>query len=148
MTTSNDPPVGPYQMTMPVTRKQIVARGLMNRCPNCGCSGLFRRAFEIRRECPECGMSFERGEGFFLGSMSINYGITVFCFLLPVLVLYLTGVISGLVTCIVAGVGAVGFPVLFYRSSRSWWLMAFYFFLIHHLPANRRELENDEDEHV
>ena len=93
-------------------------------------------------------MSYERGEGFFLGSMSINYGITVFCFLLPVLVLYLTGVLSGLVTCIVAGVGAVGFPVLFYRSSRSWWLMAFYFFLIHHLPANRRELESDEDENV
>lgn len=93
-------------------------------------------------------MSYERGEGFFLGSMSINYGITVFCFLLPVLILYLTGVWSGLVTCVVAGVGAIAFPILFYRSSRSWWLMAFCFFLIHHLPANRRELEADEDENV
>ena len=133
---------------MSVTRSQVVARGLRNRCPNCGRCGLFERAFEIRRECSECRMSFERGEGFFLGSMSINYGITVFCFLLPVLALYLTGVFSGLVTCIVAGVGAIAFPILFYRSSRSWWLMAFYFFLIHHLPANRRELEADEDENV
>jgi hypothetical protein len=79
--------------------------------------------------------------------MSINYGITVFCLLLPVLVFYLTGAISGRVACIVAGFGAFGFPVLFYRSSRSWWLMVFYFFLIHHLPANRRELEAGEDEH-
>jgi hypothetical protein len=93
-------------------------------------------------------MSHEGGEGFFLGSMSINYGITVFCFLLPVLILYLTGVFSGRVACIVAGAGAIGFPVLFYRSSRSWWLMAFYFILIHHLPVNRRELRGDEDENV
>jgi hypothetical protein len=27
-------------------------------------------------------------------------------------------------------------------------LMAFYFFLVHHLPANRPELENDEDEYA
>jgi hypothetical protein len=93
-------------------------------------------------------MSFERGEGFFLGSVSINFGVTVFGFLVPVLVIYLTGVISGAVACVVAGLGAIGFPVLFYRSSRSGWLMAFYFFLIHHLPANRMEVDADEDEHV
>ena len=80
--------------------------------------------------------------------MSINYGITVFGFIVPLLVLYLTGVIYGLVACLAAGVGAIAFPVLFYRSSRSWWFMAFFFFLLHHLPANRRELEADEDEHV
>ena len=131
-----------------VTRIQLLSRGLRNRCPNCGRSGLFSRAFEIRRECPTCGMSFERGEGFFLGSMSINYGVTILGFLVPVLVLYLTGVFSGLVASVVAGVGAIVFPVLFYRSSRSWWLMAFYFFLMHHLPANRREVDADEDEHV
>ena len=38
--------------------------GLRNKCPNCGRSGLFVWAFEIRRECQTCGMSFERGEGF------------------------------------------------------------------------------------
>ena len=93
-------------------------------------------------------MSLERGEGFFLGSMSINYGITVFCVLTPILVCYLTGVLSGLVAAVLAVVGAVLFPVLFYRSSRSWWLMAYFFFLPHHLPANARELSGGEDENI
>jgi len=74
-------------------------------------------------------LKLERDEGFFLGSMSLNYGVTIFAFLLPVLILYLTGQFSGVVAAIVAGLGAIGFPVAFYRSSRSWWLMTYYFFL-------------------
>jgi hypothetical protein len=80
--------------------------------------------------------------------MSINYGVTVFVFLTPVLVLWLTGVISGQVAAVAALVGAVLFPMLFYRSSRSWWLMAYYYFLPQHLPANLRELEDGEDDNV
>ena len=36
-------------------------------------------------------------------------------------------------------------PVLFYRSSRSWWLANYYAFLPHHLPVNQRELSDHED---
>ncbi len=131
-----------------VTRARIVWRGLRNRCPNCGRESLFERGFDLHPTCPGCGLSHERGEGFFLGSMSINYGVTVIVLLVPILVLYLTGVLSGLVASVAAGVGAVGFPVLFYRSSRSWWLMAYYFFLPHHLPINRKDLVHGEDENV
>lgn len=102
----------------------------------------------MEENCPGCGLSHEIGEGFFLGSMSINYGVTVVAYLVPVLVLYLTGVLSGLIAAVAAGVGAILFPIAFYRSSRSWWLMAYYFFLPHHLPANRRELDAGEDENV
>ncbi|MEZ5275786.1 MAG: DUF983 domain-containing protein [Opitutaceae bacterium] len=133
---------------MKVSRWQIISRGLRNRCPNCGRVSLFRRMFEVHHDCPACGMSLERGEGFFLGSMSINYGITVFGVLTPILVLYLVGVFPGLVAAVLAVVGAVLFPVLFYRSSRSWWLMAYFFFLPHHLPANARELSGGEDENI
>jgi endogenous inhibitor of DNA gyrase (YacG/DUF329 family) len=133
---------------MKVSRLDILSRGLRQRCPNCGRASLFERRFEVRRNCPRCGFSFERGEGFFLGSMSINYGVTVFVFLAPILVLYLTGILSGVVASVAAGVGAVVFPVLFYRSSRSWWLMAYFFFLPHHLPANARERSGGEDENV
>lgn len=142
------PPILFLDMDLKSTRSQIVVRGLINRCPNCGRASLFRRGFEIHTSCPECGLSHEQGEGFFLGSMSINYGVTVVAFLVPILVLYLTGVLSGLVASVVAGIGAILFPVVFYRSSRSWWLMAYYFFLPHHLPANRRKLEDGEDENV
>ena len=46
---------------------------------------------------------------------------------------------------VLAGVGAVLFPILFYRSSRSWWLMNYYLVVPHHLPANQREIAADED---
>lgn len=95
--------------------------------------------------CAGCGLKFERDEGSFLGAMSLNYGMTLVLYLVPVLLLYLSGILSGLVASLLALVGAVGFPVLFYRSSRSWWLMNYYLVVPHHLPANQRELAADED---
>ena len=44
-----------------------------------------------------------------------------------------------------AGTGAVFFPILFYRSSRSWWLMNYYLVMPGHLPANQRPVAEDED---
>jgi uncharacterized protein (DUF983 family) len=135
---------------MKVTKGQIFARGITHCCPNCGAKKLFKEGtlFEMNPECPECGLKIERDEGFFLGSMSLNYGVTIIGFLVPVLILYLVGVISGIVAAVIAGFGAIGVPILFYRSSRSWWLMSYYFFLPNHLPANRRELAADEDENI
>jgi uncharacterized protein (DUF983 family) len=126
---------------MKVTRAQIIARGLTNRCPNCGARTLFKTGslFQVNRECSACGLKIERDndEGFFLGSMSLNYGVTLVGFLVPVLLCYLSHVISGRAAAILAVAGAVIFPALFYRSSRSWWLMNYYLFLPHHLPANQ-----------
>jgi endogenous inhibitor of DNA gyrase (YacG/DUF329 family) len=137
---------------MKVTRGQIITRGLTNRCPNCGARTLFKEdtLFQVNRECGECGLKIERAndEGFFLGSMSLNYGVTIAGFLVPVLVCYLSGVISGRGATILAGVGAIVFPILFYRSSRSWWLMNYYLVLPHHLPANQTEAGRGDDENL
>jgi uncharacterized protein (DUF983 family) len=135
---------------MKITRGQIVARGLVNACPNCGARTLFCTGtlFQLNKQCPRCGLKFERDEGFFLGSMSLNYGITIFVFLVPVLLLYLAGVLSGVVAAVLAGTGAILFPILFYRSSRSWWLMSYYLFLPQHLPDNRLDLVIGEDENT
>lgn len=123
-----------------VTRLQIVTRGLTNRCPNCGGRTLFQPAarFRLNPECPACGFALEQGndEGFFLGSMSLNYGVTLVAYLLPLALLAFHGVLSLQVAAVLAGVGAMGVPVLLYRPSRSWWLMNYYFFLPHQLPAN------------
>jgi uncharacterized protein (DUF983 family) len=125
---------------MNVTRAQIVARGLTHRCPNCGAPTLFKPGtlFRLNKACPRCGFVFERDhdEGFFLGSMSLNYGVTLVCFLLPVLLLWYYKLIGDTLAIVLAAIGALGFPALFYRSSRSWWLMNYYFFLPQHLPAN------------
>jgi uncharacterized protein (DUF983 family) len=133
-----------------VTRWQIVARGVSNRCPNCGGRTLFRKGtfFEINGECPACGLRIERDEGFFLGSMSLNYGVTIVCFLLPDLLAACKGWIGTTTAIVLACAGAIVVPALFYRSSRSWWLMSYYFFLPQHLPSNRLDSPPGEDENL
>ncbi len=130
-----------------VTRGQIAARGLSHRCPNCGSRSLFvpGAPFRMAPACRECGLKFERDEGSFLGAVSLNYGVTVCGFLVPVLLAYLAGWIGGVTAGVLAGAGAILFPVLFYRSSRSWWLMNYYLVVPQHLPANQRALADDED---
>jgi hypothetical protein len=127
-------------LKLKVTRAQIVARGLTNRCPNCGGRTLFQPGtlFKVNPCCPVCGLDFGRGndEGFFLGSMSLNYGVTLMFCLTPVMLLAYHDVIAATTAIVLAGVGAILVPALLYRSSRSWWLMNYYFFLPHHLPEN------------
>lgn len=129
-----------------VTKRKILRRGLRNRCPNCGGKTLFKRGLSMNLNCPRCGMTFERGEGFFLGSMSLNYGVTVFVFLLPLLILGLAGALSLKVTLALALAAALVIPIAFYRCSRSWWLMIYFYFLPHELPANRSGAAPHEDE--
>jgi uncharacterized protein (DUF983 family) len=123
---------------MKVTRLQVLSRGLRNRCPNCGGKTLFREGswFEVNKGCSACGLRFERDEGFFIGSMSINYSVTLVFFLIPVMVFAYKGVIGTNIAITLSGLGALGFPVLFYRSSRSWWLMQYYLLFPLHLPEN------------
>ena len=75
--------------------------------------------------------------------------MTLVCFLTPVLLLAVYHVIGTTTAGVLAVVGAVGVPILLYRSSRSWWLMNYYFFLPQHLPANQTSgLRADEDVHI
>ncbi len=124
---------------MKVTRGEIIARGLSNRCPNCGERGLFVPGsfFKTNKTCTHCALPIERDEGSYLGAMSLNYGFTVIGFIAPLSILAAASVISWQTFAIAAVAGAFLLPILFYRSSRSWWLMNYYFFLPQHLPANQ-----------
>jgi len=135
---------------MKVTRLQIVARGFSNRCPNCGGHTLFKPGtlFEVNPSCPACGLKIERGEGFYLGSLSLNFGVTLVCFMVPIILLAVNQVIGVTTASVLAGVGALVFPALFYRSSRSWWLMNYYIFFPHQLPANQTGPRAGEDENI
>jgi uncharacterized protein (DUF983 family) len=137
---------------MPVSRLQIVARGLTVRCPNCGSHTLFKagKPLEVNKTCPACGFRIERNndEGFFLGSLSLNYGVTLVGFLLPVLLLAYYHVIGVTTATVLAIVGAIGVPILLYRPSRSWWLMNYYFFLPQHLPANGGKGRPGDDDNI
>lgn len=137
---------------MKVTRIQIATRGLTNRCPNCGARTLFQAGslFRVNKECASCGFKIERDndEGFFLGSMSLNFGMTIICYLTPVLLLAYYKVIGVTTAEVLAVIGAFAFPALFYRSSRSWWLMQYYLLFPHHLPANGGKGREGEDDNV
>lgn len=133
---------------MNVTRGQIVARGLANRCVNCGGHTLFPpgRSFRINERCPDCGLKFSRGEGFFLGPFVLNYSVTVFGFVAPAILLYFFRVIGPATALIAAGGGALVLPILLYRRSWSWWLMIYFYFLPEKLTNNRAGLSADDEE--
>jgi hypothetical protein len=128
------------QFQMKITRSNILLRGLTNRCPNCGnrtlfCSGTF---FKMNERCSACDFRFEGGgsEGFYLRATSLNFGVTLTCFLFPILLFEYHGYIEALTAEVMALLGTLVVPVLIYRASRSWALMNYYFFFPSELPVN------------
>jgi hypothetical protein len=88
-------------------------------------------------------MTLERGDGYYLGPLCINYGIVALGFVAPALLLGVAGWISWkLALALVLG-GGLLLPVLFYRASWSLWLMLYYLCLPDELHANRPETSDD-----
>ena len=132
---------------MTVTKAKIIARGLSNRCPNCGGRTLFPpNSLRIHRRCPHCGTGFDRGEGFFLGPWVLNYTIAVFVFVLPAIIAGARGAIPWMASLVLAGLGCTLLPLLLYRSTWSWWLMLYFFFLPDSLPANGGPIGAQEED--
>jgi len=122
---------------MSVTKREIVSRGLHLRCPNCGERTLFQtNAMRINRRCPSCRVDLNRGDGFFLGPMVLNYSIAVFLFVIPCILLGASGMFPWAIALGLAAAGCVILPIVFYRLSWSWWLMLYFWFLPERLPAN------------
>jgi uncharacterized protein (DUF983 family) len=96
-----------------------ILRALRLRCPRCGHGKLFRGWFRTYDACPACGATFKREQGFYLGSIYINYAATVIgtgaVYALLVLVLGWSNE-AALAACLAA---AVAFPTWFFRYARS-----------------------------
>ncbi len=132
---------------MKVTRTQVIANGIRCRCPNCGQLTIFRPDgyFKVNESCANCGLRFEKGDGAFLGPLVINYGVTAFGVVIPVILLYVVGRIPAAVALPLCFAGALLVPVLLYRVSWGWWLMLYYFFLPDNLPGNREGRPEDDE---
>jgi uncharacterized protein (DUF983 family) len=107
-------------------RPALVAlwRGVRRRCPRCGRGGLFTRFFTLLLRCPECGLRFEREEGFWVGAMIVNIAVTELAFavvLVGGIVLWWPDVRWGILTAIAVAVNAV-VPIVFYPWSKTIWL--------------------------
>lgn len=58
----------------------MFARALLRRCPRCGSKRIFSGWFNLPAACPRCGLALEREEGYWLGAMAVNLGITELLF--------------------------------------------------------------------
>lgn len=55
-----------------------IAAMLHGVCPRCRRGRIYRRSFlrawlDMNRVCPECGLHFEREQGYFIGAMYVSY---------------------------------------------------------------------------
>jgi uncharacterized protein (DUF983 family) len=124
---------------MRVRAGQIVLRGLLHRCPNCGNATLLARWLRVHDRCRVCGLRFEKEEGFFLGALVFNYTVTALTMIIPLVVAVYLRLVGMWTALAVAAAWCVAFPFLFYPTSKSLWLMTYYLFLPGELPANRQD---------
>ena len=55
------------------TRKRMLLRALMLRCPHCGGKGIFQTVFTLNKQCETCGLRTQRGEDdYFVGAYLFN----------------------------------------------------------------------------
>ena len=120
---------------------RLLARGLCLRCPRCGARSLCRGWLATHERCAVCQLRFEREQGYFLGAMYINYGVTVVLALLGSWILEWCTVVS-LAQQLMVWVGFCSlFPVLFFCHSRGLWLGLDYLFD----PVEEEGQEDDDD---
>ena len=58
--------------TTDASRMRMLWRGATKRCARCGSGHLFKRWFTMVPDCPNCGLHFEREQGYFTGAIAVN----------------------------------------------------------------------------
>jgi uncharacterized protein (DUF983 family) len=100
----------------------LLGRALRLRCSLCGRGKLFRAWLLMNRQCPHCGVTFEREPGFFLGSIYINYGLTALVVAIAYPLLLFNGIVKETPLLIGAVAFTVLFPIFVFPWARSIWL--------------------------
>jgi uncharacterized protein (DUF983 family) len=101
---------------------RTLAHAVRLRCPRCGMTPLFRGWFAMHAACDLCGFRFERAQGYFVGAIYVNYGVTATIVMTGYLLLWrYTDPPLAAQFAIWVPV-AVLFPLWFFRYSRSFWL--------------------------
>ncbi len=105
-------------------RMTSILRGAVGRCAHCGGRGIFRTYFDLKERCPSCGYLFEREEGYWLGAMIANIGVTEAIFG----VFFVAGMIATwpdvpwtMLLIVGLAINAI-VPVLYYPLSKTQWV--------------------------
>ncbi len=114
----------PPTETTPATLRWPTPREFLTlRCPLCWGAPMFRSPLHMNAACAQCGHSYDRGNGYFLGAMMFSYTIVVVFLAAVVVSLRFCGV-SWPMTLIVGSVliPIIG-PLVAFPYSRLWWVM-------------------------
>jgi hypothetical protein len=131
-------------------RSDIFWKSACGRCPDCGAkvrgssdrTGWLARFWDTPAHCSGCGMTLRRKEGFFLGAIVWNYGLTAFG-VLPLVLLAQRLEWIGSVWAIRLAVGAIFLvPPLIHAFSWRLWIGTYYAFLPDQLPSGGRRLDD------
>jgi uncharacterized protein (DUF983 family) len=101
----------------------LLLNAMRLRCPVCRKGRIFPRLLKMADHCPECGVRLQREEGYFLGSIYFNYGVTC----VGAGAIYF-GMLFGLqapknAALWTALAFTLLFPLWFWRYARSMWLL-------------------------
>lgn len=131
-------------------RSNIFWKSACGRCPDCSAkvrgsadrTGWLARLWDTPAHCSGCGMTLRRKEGFFLGAIVWNYGLTAFG-VLPLVLLAQRLEWIGSVWAIRLAVGAIFLvPPLIHAFSWRLWIGTYYAFLPDQLPSGGRRLDD------
>jgi uncharacterized protein (DUF983 family) len=110
---STDPNVGTISM---------IGRALRRKCPRCGAKA-FQSYFRLNDDCTNCGLHFEREEGYWVGALIINTSITFGTFIL----IFVGGILLtwpdvpwALLMVLTVGINLI-LPIVFYPQSKTIW---------------------------
>jgi len=101
---------------------RALSRAIRLRCPRCGETPLFTGWFRMAESCALCGLRFERAQGYFVGAIYINYGVTTLIAVGGFFLLWAGLGLSTRAQLLVLVPIVVLFPLWFFRYSRSFWL--------------------------
>ena len=96
------------------SRAEAFVRGTLCKCPKCGETGLLASFFKLKKTCTNCGLSFEKEEGFTLGTTSIGYVISILLILVPMVGLAIFDIISTFTAVIIGGALSIALPIGLY----------------------------------
>ncbi|MCC7169553.1 MAG: DUF983 domain-containing protein [Planctomycetes bacterium] len=126
---------------------EMLVRGLLRRCPNCGELHIFRRWLTMVDRCPRCGLHFEREEGHWTGAIAINLVATelVFVALLLIVIIRTWPDIPSTQLLIAGALLNLTFPLIFYPFAKTLWVAID---LIAHPLEPKERLEMASLQHV
>jgi uncharacterized protein (DUF983 family) len=106
----------------------ILVSSIRLRCPRCMSGPIFLGPFRMKPKCPGCDLVFEREPGYWIGSIYLNYGLTVVLMVSCYFTLETYAGLGPAWRLVICGAIGVVVPLLFFRHARVLWMAIDRFF--------------------